>query len=149
LEKQTETINSPIKGERRRILKELDRVRIELTIYRNVLNKRGILTLEDIIRDIKFSEMWEGVIHFEHFTSPHMPEDHNYLAEDRHGYSDTFQLEYLMRSKSHKDMTKYKESLKELDSFKERLSSVAKKFDKKRKFPAYSRVFMCLERHII
>lgn len=129
--------------------KELDRVRIELTIYRDVLRKRGILTLEDMLRDIKFSKTWEGVLHFEHFTSPDMPEDHKYLAKDKKGNFDAFQLEYLKRNKSHKDMTKFKESLKELDSFKDRLSDVAKEFDKKWKWPEYSRIFMCPERHII
>ncbi|OGP94248.1 MAG: hypothetical protein A2157_01515 [Deltaproteobacteria bacterium RBG_16_47_11] len=129
--------------------KEHDRVRIELAIYRNLLKKMDILTLEDMVRDIKFSETWEGVLHFEHFKSPHMPEDHKYLAEDKYGNFDAFQLEYLKRYKSHKDMTKYKESLKELDLFKERLSKVAKEFDEEWKWPQYSRIFMCPERHII
>jgi hypothetical protein len=122
--------------------KEHDRVRIELRIYRDLLRKRGILTLEDMIRDVKFSETWKGVINFMHFKSPHMPEDHEYLTKDKvHGYSDAFQLEYLEMKKSHKDMTKYIESLKELDPFKERLSKVAKEFDREWKWPEYSRVF--------
>ena len=116
---------------------KLDRVRIELTVSRDLLRKRRILTLEDMIRDIKFSEAWQEVLRFEHFTSPNMPEDRNYLAKDREGNFDAFQLEYLERNKSEKDMAKCMESLKELDSFKDRLSNVVKEFDEKWKWPEY------------
>ncbi len=50
-------------------------------------------------------------------------------GKDRKGNFDAFQLEYLERNKSKKDIARYMESLKELDSFKERLSNVVKEFD--------------------
>ena len=68
-----------------------------------------------------------------------MPEDHNYSVTDKYGNFDTIQLEYLKRNKGQKKIGRCKESLKELDSFKERLSNVVKKFDNKWKWPEYLR----------
>ena len=133
MEKHAETIQ---RG-KARDSEKFDRVRIKLTVSRDLLRKRRILALEDMIRDIKFSEAWQGVLRFEHFTSPNMPEDRNYLAKDREGNFDAFQLEYLERNKSEKDMAKCMESLKELDSFKDRLSNVVREFDEKWKWPEY------------
>ncbi len=99
-----------------------------------------------MIRDIKFSRAWEGVLRFEHFTPSDMSEDHNYLTKDREGNFDAFQLEYLERNKSKKDIARYMESLKELDSFKERLSNVVKEFDVEWNWPEYSGAFMYTKR---
>jgi len=63
-----ETINGLSKG-KAKDSEKLDRVRIELSVSRDLLRKRRILTLENMIRDIKFSETWERVLRFEHFTS--------------------------------------------------------------------------------
>ncbi len=67
-------------------------------------------------------------------------------GKDRKGNFDAFQLEYLERNKSKKDIARYMESLKELDSFKERLSNVVKEFDVEWNWPEYSGAFMYTKR---
>lgn len=112
---------------------KLNRVRIEYTAEGNILQQKGLNTLEDLLKAPKFQEIFSKKVKFKKFLDaagrfPHYWE--GYSAEDLQGNSGAFHDEYVKTYKAGvKNLSQYIEDDDTLIQLNGRIQAEISKFD--------------------
>lgn len=112
-------------------MKDVDRVRLEYSAPREVLLKKGISFISDLIRHPQFYEINKNIYRFKHFSgSKKLPKlGQDYAMSNKNGNIDCFQSENIGHRDNVKNIARYRKNIEDFDALKTALWDSMRRFD--------------------